>query len=321
MLDPVRPNLRPCLSALIFLVLSAPAHPQSEQPATSRAVATQMRNILYHFTDSINVHIYQLSGKLIPKKDIPVFDDKHSFALEIDSATISMSTDALSHVLNDNVFTAKDAPLKNLNITTEGNQLKIKGKLAQKGNVPFETVGELQVTPEGKIRLHAKHIKAAHLPVKGVMDLFGVELAKLVNTNKVKGVSVDKDDVLLDPVAILPPPEIRGKLSNIKLDNDQIVLIFGSGNVPLRRGEPGNFMSYRGNVLRFGKLTMNDTDMVLIDADQRDPFDFYLDHYQEQLRAGYTKITPQFGLRVYMVDFNKLHKPASKQRNATTAKK
>ena len=73
----------------------------------------------------------------------------------------------------------------------------------------------------------------------------------------------------------------------------------------------GNYMAYRGAQLRFGKLTMSDTDMILIDMDPKDPFDFYLDHYRDQLAAGYTKITPEFGLRVFMRDFNKLHKAPS----------
>jgi len=64
---------------------------------------------------------------------------------------------------------------------------------------------------------------------------------------------------------------------------------------------------------------MNDTDMILIDPDPKDPFDFYLDHYMEELSAGYTKITPQDGLRVYMVDFNKLKHTGNKA--PLTAKK
>jgi hypothetical protein len=74
-------------------------------------------------------------------------------------------------------------------------------------------------------------------------------------------------------------------------------------------------MAYRKNQLRFGKLTMSDTDLILIDMDPRDPFDFYLDHYKEQLVAGYTKETPSFGLRVYMCDYNKLQ--ATKSRNVS----
>jgi len=44
----------------------------------------------------------------------------------------------------------------------------------------------------------------------------------------------------------------------------------------------------------------------LIDMDARDPFDFYFQRYKEQLTAGYSKTTNDFGLRVYMRDFNKL---------------
>ena len=51
---------------------------------------------------------------------------------------------------------------------------------------------------------------------------------------------------------------------------------------------------------------MNDSDMVLIDADPKDPFDFYLDHYKEQLVAGYSKNTMHDGLRVHMPDYAKL---------------
>ena len=74
----------------------------------------------------------------------------------------------------------------------------------------------------------------------------------------------------------------------------------------------GNYMAYRGGLLRFGKLTMTDSDMILIDMNPRDPFDFSLDHYNDQLVAGYTKNTPQHGLRVFMPDFYTLRKPTSK---------
>ena len=290
---------------LAFLQTQGGAPSQSE---AAHAVGAEMRNVMYHFTDTIGVHIFQLNGKLVPKKEIPVFDDKESFVLEIDSARIAMSTDDLSHVLNEYVFAAKDAPLKDLSVSTEGNRLKIKGKLAEKGNIPFETESEIQATPEGKIRLHTKHIKAAHLPVKGIMDLFGVKLAALINTKKVRGVTAEKDDIILDPEEILPPPQIHGKLTSIKAENGQLIQVFGSGEVRTHFTGAPNFMAYRGAVLRFGKLVMHDTDLVLIDSDSKDPFDFYLDHYREQLMAGYVKTTQQFGLRVYMVDFDKLHR-------------
>jgi len=66
-------------------------------------------------------------------------------------------------------------------------------------------------------------------------------------------------------------------------------------------------MAYKNNRLRFDKLLMHDADLILIDMDPNDPLDFFLDHYKEQLSAGYAKLTPDSGLRVYIKDYNKLH--------------
>jgi hypothetical protein len=75
-------------------------------------------------------------------------------------------------------------------------------------------------------------------------------------------------------------------------------------------------MAYWGNQLRFGKLTMADADMTLIDMNPEDPFDFDLDHYKDQLVPGYSKFTATFGLRVYMKDFAKVH-PAAPAKTET----
>ena len=48
---------------------------------------------------------------------------------------------------------------------------------------------------------------------------------------------------------------------------------------------------------------MTAADLQLIDADERDPFDFYPARYSEQLVAGYSKNTPAKGLATYMPDF------------------
>ena len=277
-----------------------------------------MHNVMYHFTDQIAVHIRDLRGQLIP--DSPegpvIFDDKNSFTLRIDGAEIAMGTDALSSVLNQQVFGASDAPLKQIAITAHGNVLTIKGRLHSKGDLPFESEGTLSATDNGEIRIHTQKIKAAHLPVKGIMDLLGVKIANLISTKKVRGIRVDGDDLLIDVQQILPPPRIEGRVTSVRIEGPQLVQVFGTlpkdgGGARNIAGIHGNYMAYRGARLRFGKLTMSDADMILIDMDPKDPFDFFLDHYKDQLVAGYSKTTPENGLRVYMPDFNKL-RPAQK---------
>jgi len=48
---------------------------------------------------------------------------------------------------------------------------------------------------------------------------------------------------------------------------------------------------------------MMDADLQLIDAEPRDPFDFFPAHYDAQLVAGYSRHTPRKGLQVFMPDY------------------
>ena len=287
-------------------------------------VRAAMRNVEYHLTDRIIVHIVSLDGKLIPKPgQLPVFDDKNSFGLDVDSATIILSMTALTNDLNDYVFAKPDAPLKHLNASTRDNQLVIKGLLVSKGGIPFETSGTMSVTPEGMIRVHTTKVKALKLPVKGLMDMLGLDTEKLLNTKKVEGISVDKDDLILDPEQILPPPDLHGRLTALKIENGEIHLTFGpeSGPAGAVAGEScgaKNYLHFRGGSVRFGKLTMADTDLELLDTTPADSFDFAIDHYNEQLVAGYSKMTPSAGLCVHMPDYNKLPRHAGKTTTASS---
>lgn len=285
----------------------------SPNAAASAVVRTAMKNVDFHLTDRIVVHIVTLNGSLTPNfGGMPVFDDKKSFHLDVDSASILITTAALSNDLNDYVFAKPDAPLKKLSITTQGSELILRGVLASKGGIPFQTDGTVAATPEGQIRIHTLKVKALHLPVKGLMDLLGLETSKMIDTKKLNGVTADKDDLILDPQQLLPPPQMRGHLSSIQIENGAIALTFdgeGQGSKPAAissRCGGRNFEAFRGGTVRFGKLTMSDADLELVDSDPVDSFDFSIDHYRDQLVAGYAKMSKQGGLCVHMPDFNKL---------------
>lgn len=321
----MRTRLRPLgrLSAILFFWAAGVSHPlqthntSQSPPTTARSVQVAMRNVEYHYTPEISVRIHFLQGELFPARppQIVIFDDRDSFYLAMAYSEIAMSCSSLANLLNQRVFAAPDAPIKGVSVQSKGNALVIRGKLHAKGSIPFETTGTISSTPDGRIRLHADKVSAAHVPVKGLMDLLGLDIATLINTNKVRGVAVEKDDLLLDPQEILPAPRIRGKITAVRIQGNEIIETFGSKqDSNFNPKISGNYMAYRGNELRFGKLTMHDTDMVLIDLDPQDPFDFFLDRYVDQLVAGYSKTTPSFGLRVYMRDYNKLKKTSASRR-------
>ena len=59
-----------------------------------------------------------------------------------------------------------------------------------------------------------------------------------------------------------------------------------------------------GGTLDFGKLTMHHVDLTMIDASQDPWFDLDLVNYQAQLVNGYTRMTAQAGLEIFMPDLD-----------------
>jgi hypothetical protein len=284
----------------------------SEKHTKDASVRTQMRNVNFRFAENISVQIKSLTGALVPigEHDMPVMDDKNSFKIHIDTADIQIYPNELENVLNSYVFARPKSPLGSISIFIEKGQLKIKGRLRDKGDIPFETIGTLMVTSDGRLRLHGEKIKALHVPVKGLMDAFGIEIDDLIKNGKVPGVSTEENDLILDLQQVLPPPHIEGGVTAIRIEGNAVATTFGKAPTKRLTNAPpnGNFMAYEGNRMKFGKLTMDNVDMVLLDIDPADPLDFFLDHYSEQLAAGYTKISASSQLRVYVKDYEKLHR-------------
>jgi hypothetical protein len=299
---------------LAFAVMYAPKIAAAQGAAApekpDHAVRTQMHNVKYRFSDKVAVQINFLNGALIPvgNNDLPIFDDRNSFKIHIDAAEIAISATDLANLLNFYVFVRPNSPLSGISVATaENGQLKVKGHLHDKGNIPFETQGVMTSTADGRVRLHSERIKALHVPVKGLMDVFGIDVADLIKSGKVPGVQAEGNDLLLDVEEILPSPHIEGKVTAVRVERNSIIQTFGGNGVKSdAKLQRGNYMSYQGNRLRFGRLTMDDADLVIYDMSPADPFDFFLDHYKEQLAAGYSKTTIESQLRVFMQDFSKL---------------
>jgi hypothetical protein len=302
------------LALFVLLCAATPGIVISQNPPTNEnqegTVQTQMRNVTFRFSDTVAVEIKWLNGALVPlgKNEFPNFDDKDSFKLRVSAGEIAMSSSDLANVLNAYVFARPHSPLAELSISVEKGHLKMRGKLHDKGDIRFEAEGILIPTKDGKIRLHIEKMKALHFPVKGLMDLFGIDLGSLIKEGKVAGVEAQEDDLILDLEQILPPPHLEGKVVSIRLEGEKIIQIFGGSDAkPVKNIRTGNYMAFKNNRIRLGKLVMNDTDLILIDMDPNDSLDFFLDHYKEQLSAGYSKLTSDSGLRVYIKDYKKLH--------------
>ena len=285
--------------------------------ATPGPVEAEMRHVLYRVDDQVVLQIEYLRGALLPtSKSPPWFDDPASFRIAIDSGEVEISPASLTALLNRYVFAYKGTPLKDLTVSIEDGELKQHGTLHKGVDLPFTIRSTIAVTPDGRLRLHPTSVKVLGIGVKGLMKTFGLELDNLVKVQQGRGVEIEDNDFILAPSGLLPPPRIQGRLVAVRLLPDAVGQTFG-GSTRDGRGEKihpsdpsaKNYMFFRGRVLRFGKLIMDDADLQIVDADPSDPFDFSLANINQQLVAGKSRNLKDFGLVTTMPDYGDLHRP------------
>jgi hypothetical protein len=280
-------------------------------PAADSTTRVQMQNVDFFVDAQIPLRIRHLKGTMRSREGGPIlFDDKRSFIFTVEAADVGLTGPDLSLLLNKYVFGFKGSPLTNLRVTISGNEIVQKGTLHKVVALPFEIRAQLSATPDGRIRIHPVRTEILGLHVDKLMKGLGLSLQEIVNLSKAKGASVKGNDIFLMPNAILPPPEIEGKVTAVRIEKDQIVMTYGSGGSAARMPVPdrtaNNYMYYLGGTLRFGKLMMLDADLLITELDTADPFRFFLDRYKAQLVAGYSRTLESGGLEVWMRDLDKL---------------
>ncbi len=272
-----------------------------------------MRNVDFHVGDDVVLHIRRLSGFMRGRNGVVDFDDVSSYTVDVSAAEVGLAGDDLTNLLNRSVFAYPGAPLSKLRVHVGADGLRQAGVLHKGVDIPFDMTSNVSLTTDGRIRLHAVHVKIFGVNGLALMDALGLSLEKMIDLSKARGVTAKGNDLYLDATALLPPPRIIGKITAVRIDGDQLVQTFGNpadSITPTQSLDPEatNFMLYRGGTLHFTKLLMTDAEMLVVDADPRTPFDFDNPGYRKQLVAGRSRTLPDMGLEVWMPDASSLVK-------------
>lgn len=278
--------------------------PQPSPPAAP-AVGIEMRNVLLHVAPDAVVEVKWLSGRLrSTSAHPPVFDDQNSFAIDVDDGEVAIDAPSLTALVR-RAFDYKGAALSDLRLSFDNGQLVQRGTLKKGISVPFSITASVSATPDGLLNVHPLKVKTAGIPTAKLMSVFGVELDDILKSRPDRGITYRDNDLFLDAARMMPSPQMKGRLSKAFVRPDRLVQVFGKGAAAAAR-QGGNYIWFRGASIRFGRLTMSNADLKLIDMDPKDPFDFYSEHYNDQLVAGYSKNTPDHALRTYMPDYSDL---------------
>jgi hypothetical protein len=271
-----------------------------------------MQNVDLHLTDQVVIRVRSLHGEVLRtnRDQSPALDDATSFRIRVTAATVGLTGADLGALLNSVVFAYPNAPLHDLRVRTDGAEIVQTGIIHKGVDLRFRLRGTLDLTPDGRVRIHPSAVHILGINGEKVLHALGLHLESLLDLRGAHGATVKGDDLFLDPTAILPPPAIDGHLTSVSIDGNEVVQQFTRlpDDTVFRRFVHAdtvdhNFIYFRGGELRFGKLLMADTDLRIVGPGQSPTFDMSLPHYNRQLVAGRSRTLSNLGLVVDMPNF------------------
>ena len=276
-------------------------------PSANGATRVYAHNLLLRKGPNFRVYVRWFRGDMTRahKNADPSFDDPESFFLDVKTGVLNANIADISKLLNAGTVT--NSPLKNIRLSGNGNQIKLNGTLHKVIPLPIELTGTVAAAPGNLIQVHVTKLDILKIPLKGLLGGFHVKIADLFHPQPISGIRVSGNDIFFDTQKLLPPPHIRGDLTNVRIVNNDLEEIYGSAEKDVERVEQWrNFLRLRGGTIDFGKLTMHYVDLIMIDISNDAWFDLDLAHYEDQLVNGYTRMTPQAGLQIFMPDVDDL---------------
>lgn len=282
------------------------AAPASVSDAAVQSVGAPIdvyaHNILLRKGPNFKVYIRWIRGQMVATKRLqnPSLDDSSSFVLEIQKGLLFAQIADVAQFL-DNGLPA-DSPLKKVSLVAKDDgQLQLKGTVHKVVPLPVGVTGQLSVMPDYRIRFHTTKIEVLKVPMKGLLGVFHIELSELANVKDVPGVEISGNDILFDTEKLLPAPHIHGPITSVRVASPNIEVVYGVAPVDNEKlAQWHNFLRLRNGSLDFGKLTMRQVDLTLIDATKSPWFDLDLVNYQAQLVNGYARVTPAAGMEIFM---------------------
>jgi hypothetical protein len=279
----------------------------------SALTSVYAHNLMLRKGPGFRVYVPWLRGEMIRlnRNVNPSFDDPDTFALEIKSGVIHTNVGDLTNFLDDAL--AKSS-LRKVALSGDGDQINVRGTLHNIVPLPIEMIATISVAPANRVKLHVTKLSVLKMPVKGLLGGFHLTVSSLFHPGNIPGVEVSGNDLFLDTEKLLPPPHIRGQLTSVRIANPDVEEIYGNAQEDVTRvAQWRNFLQLRGGTIDFGKLTMHQVDVIMVDLANDAWFDLDLAHYQEQLVNGYTRMTPQAGLQIFMPDLSTIPRTKENQ--------
>jgi hypothetical protein len=130
--------------------------------------------------------------------------------------------------------------------------------------------GSISATPDGMVKFTTSSIKIGELPVTSLMEIFGTSAQSILHLSENRGMKMVGNDIVIDLNQIALAPRIYGSVVEVRMEGNQIVERFDMPDKSKLRSnlappiERASYLYFRGGILAFGKMTMRDADLELV---------------------------------------------------------
>ena len=189
----------------------------------------------YEARPGVQFAIENYAARMVPRgKQSPLCFVKLN---EVEHGHIVVSDAALTKLFEQKMQSGKITGLK---VHAKEGHIVISGTAHKGLPIPFTVEGPVD-TDGSMIRLHADKVKAAGLPIKGLLEMLGIELGSVLNPGANKGVTVKESIISFDPVVL---GNIHGHIEHLQIAGQDLVVDFGKPHATLaqakglKRGKP-----------------------------------------------------------------------------------
>jgi hypothetical protein len=280
----------------------------------SAPTAVYAHNLMLRKGPDFRIYVRWLRGDLVRTRQNvnPTFDDPESFRLDVKTGIIRANIGDIGNFLN--AGGVANSPLRDITLLAEDDHIKLKGTLHKLISMPVELLGSVAATPDNRIQVHVTKLSVLKVPLKGLLGGLNIGVSDLFHPKGIPGIEVSGNDIFFDTLKLLPPPHIRGQLTKVRVVTPDIEEVYGNAEEAVTRFEQWrNFLRLNDGTIDFGKLTMHHVDITMVDLSDDAWFDLDLNNYQNQLVNGYTRMTPEAGLQIFMPDLDNLPKNQGNQ--------
>lgn len=260
-----------------------------------------LHNTEFSWSKKVHIDVGRLNARAVPLYSSRVvnFDDLNSFVVELGESDIRILPNVLEGMFNESVFNYPGSKLRNLSVTLvpeKGeHKIQLAGSIHYLFWIPFRMISKLTIDPKSNtLVMSVEKLRVfGFIPVTPFIALKPFNLDKILTVPANKHLTVSHNKIMIKPFGLFPPPRITGQFEKIAV-NDRYVLISFAAPAKVKTGQGkaslknGIFLNH--GLTKFQQLSMQNTNITVVDATPADPFAFNILSYAGQLPKSKIKL-------------------------------